>query len=175
MNNTMTMENSDLAFANVGLPQEYREQIIPLLNTLLSDEHLLYIKTRNYHWNLTGPEFYSLHQLFEEQYNELQGIGDIVAEHARMLGGYALGTMTEFLEQSRLQELPGETPSARTMVATLLDDHGTIMNALREDIDTIQEEYNDESTADMLIATLRAHEKMAWMLRSLLSGTSVRS
>ena len=156
---------------HVGLSAENRQNLIQLLNKLLADEHLLYTKTRNYHWNVTGIHFTELHVLFEEQYNALQLIADEVAERCRMLGGTAIGTMAEFLDHTRLSETPGTVPSAPDMLANLLDDHEQIITNLRDDIDASTEKLGDEGTGDLLIGTMRSHEKMAWMLRSMADGS----
>jgi len=164
-------ENLDTA--NVNINYDSRAGLVKMLNTLLADEHLLYVKTRNFHWNVTGPHFLPLHELFERQYNELKQIGDDVAERARMLGGTALGSMKEFMAQSRLQEVSStELPSDKSMLANLLDDHETLINYLRDDIAASTEKYQDESTADLLIEVLRMHEEMAWMIRSTLHDFS---
>jgi starvation-inducible DNA-binding protein len=89
---------------NIGLSEAQREGVVTILNTLLSDEYLLYTKTRNYHWNVVGPQFHDLHKFFEAQYNALNEIVDDVAERARALGGNAFGTMAEFLKHTRLKE-----------------------------------------------------------------------
>src|ERR687888_301932 len=101
---------------NIGLSEAQRYGVVAILNTLLSDEYLLYTKTRNYHWNVVGPQFNDLHKFFEEQYNELNEIIDDVAERTRALGGNALGTMTEFLKSTRLNEESGHYPDARNMI-----------------------------------------------------------
>src|SRR5215475_15650067 len=108
---------------NIGLSNEQRQGVVAILNTLLSDEYLLYTKSRNYHWNVVGPRFNDLHRFFEAQYNELSEIVDAVAERARALGGKALGTMTEFLKHTHLAEQIGHHPDARDMIANLLADH----------------------------------------------------
>src|SRR6266540_7207156 len=108
---------------NIGLTDEQREGVVLILNTLLADEYLLYTNTRNYHWNVVGPQFNDLHKFFEAQYNELNEIVDDVAERARALGGNALGTMTEFLKHTRLEEQASHYPDDRGMVADLLADH----------------------------------------------------
>ncbi len=158
--------------AHIGLSAENREKMTQRLNRLLADEHLLYTKTRNYHWNVTGIHFTELHTLFEQQYNTLQLIADEVAERCRMLGGTAVGTMAEFLEHSRLSEAPGNIPSAPDMLANLLDDHEHIITSLRDDIEASSEKLGDEGTADLLIGTMRSHEQMAWMLRSMANGAA---
>jgi starvation-inducible DNA-binding protein len=165
--------DTEIDFVNIGLTNQIREQVIGLLNTLLADEHLLYVRTRNYHWNIEGPHFITLHELFEDQYNEIQGLADEIAERARMLGGTPIGTMRAFLDNSRLTETPGEVLNAREMLARLLEDHESIVNYLRNDIQRCTDELNDEGTADLLIATLRNHEKTAWMLRAHLGEASL--
>jgi starvation-inducible DNA-binding protein len=156
---------------NVGLSAEQRAGVVETLNTLLADEHVLYIKTRNYHWNVVGPRFNDLHKFFEEQYTFLAQMIDETAENARQFGGVAAGTMAEFLELSRLKEQPGHVPDENGMLQDLLDDHETVIRALREDIEKADEEYEAADAADFLTAQLEAHNKMAWMLRSFL-GTA---
>ena len=153
---------------NIGVSDNDRAGVVEILNTLLSDENLLYIKTRNYHWNVVGPNFNDFHQLFEQQYDKLEEIVDEVAERARALGGHALGTVSEFLEKSRLKELPGEYPDDRTMLANLLADHETIIQHLRLDARTCSTEFDDTVTGEFLSEMTPVHEKTAWMLRSLL-------
>lgn len=155
---------------NIALSNEQRGGVIEILNTLLSDEYVLYTKTRNYHWNVVGPQFTELHKFFEGQYNELNLIVDDVAERARALGGNALGTVAEFSRQARLQERPGYYPSAREMVADLLNDHETVIRNLRCDAERCADQYRDAGTNDFLIGLMEQHEKQAWMLRSLLPG-----
>ncbi|MCX7752971.1 MAG: DNA starvation/stationary phase protection protein [Blastocatellia bacterium] len=158
---------------NIGLTERQREGVVEILNTLLADEFVLYAKTRNYHWNVTGPQFHELHQFFGEQYEALSDIVDEVAERARALGGPAIGTLTEFLKRTRLKEHPGKYPSARAMLANLLEDHETIIRHLRTDSETCAEKYRDMGTNDFLIELMQRHEKMAWMLRAFLEGESV--
>ncbi|MGH9628858.1 MAG: Dps family protein, partial [Bryobacteraceae bacterium] len=95
---------------NIGLTEQQREGVVETLNRLLADETVLYIKTRNFHWNVAGPRFHQLHEFFEEQYEKLAGIIDDVAENARQFGGHAIGTLSEYLEKSRLKEQPGTYP-----------------------------------------------------------------
>src|SRR5687768_17680344 len=101
---------------NIDLSEEQRAGVVKILNTLLSDEYLLYTKTRNYHWNVTGPQFNDLHKFFEEQYTQLSEIVDQVAERGRTLDGWAFGTMSEFTEHARLKEHPGHYPKAREKI-----------------------------------------------------------
>ena len=119
---------------NIGLADEQRTGVVKILNTLLSDEYILYTKTRNYHWNVVGPQFNDLHKFFEEQYNELNGIVDEVAKRARAVGGNAFGTVAEFSQHTRLKEQPGQYPGARAMRANLLNDHEALIRHLRVDL-----------------------------------------
>src|SRR4028119_133787 len=105
---------------NIGLNDDQRRQAIESLNRLLADEHVLYIKTRNYHWNVTGPRFHSLHVFLEEQYTQLAETIDEIAETARQFGGIATGTMREFLEQTRLREGSGRVPDEDGILLSLL-------------------------------------------------------
>jgi starvation-inducible DNA-binding protein len=155
---------------NIGLADEQREGVVTLLNTLLADEYLLYTKTRNYHWNVVGPQFNDLHKFFEAQYNDLSEIVDDVAERARSLGGNALGTMAEFVKHSRLKEQAGHYPEAHRMIVNLRADHETIIQRLRVDLETCIEVYHDAGTNDFLTGLMEKHEKMAWMLRAFLEG-----
>lgn len=145
-----------------------REAVIEMLNRLLADEHILMLKTHNYHWNVLGPSFDPMHKFFGEQYEMLDEIVDDVAERARALGGKAIGTMREYLELTRLTEHPGEYPNVTTMIANLLADHETIIRELRKGIDESLEKYGDVGTSDFLTDLIRQHEKMAWFLRSFL-------
>jgi len=153
---------------NVGLSDDQRSAIVGSLNRLLADEHVLYIKTRNYHWNVVGPRFHSLHEFFEEVYDQLAEIIDEIAENARQFGGFACGTMTEFLQLARLKETPGRIPDQTDMLRDLLNDHEQIIRSLREDIEKADEELNAPDAADFLTSVLEQHNKIAWMTRSLL-------
>jgi starvation-inducible DNA-binding protein len=150
------------------LKADTREQVSQILNTLLADEHIVYMKLRNYHWNVVGPQFASLHKLFEQQYEEVKLVSDEIAERARMLGKTAVGTLAKMLDLTRLEEAPNDSLDAAGMIADLLKTNEALIRYLRDDITAVTDTYGDEGTADLLIATLRMHEKMAWMLRSLL-------
>jgi starvation-inducible DNA-binding protein len=145
-----------------------RQSVVAILNTLLADEFLLYAKTRNFHWNVTGPQFNDLHKFFEAQYEALDEVIDAVAERARALGGRAIGTLEEFGKHARLGETPGTVPAARDMLATLLADHEALIRSLREDVTTVTDRHRDVGTGDFLTGLLEQHEKTAWMLRSFL-------
>ena len=153
--------------ANIGLNETQRRAVVDILNRLLADEVLLYIKTRNYHWNVVGPQFSELHKFFESQYDELDEIMDEVAERARALGGKAAGSMSEFLKLARLKEAAGG--DARKMIAELLGDHESVIRSLREDLAAVGEKHGDAGTNDFLTGLMEQHEKLAWMLRAHLS------
>lgn len=155
---------------NIALETQTRDKIAQILNAVLADEHVLYTKLRNYHWNVTGWDFVSLHQLLEEQYNATKETADKVAERVRMLGFHAIGTMKSFLDHTRLEEARSNELAARDMISDLLKTNETMIRNLRDDIATVTDKMGDEGTGDLLIATIRMHEEMAWMLRSLLES-----
>src|SRR5581483_5451587 len=151
---------------NIGLGERQRQGVTEVLGRLLADEYVLYTKTRNYHWNVTGPQFNDLHKFFEAQYEALNELVDEIAERARQLGGRAFGTLAEFAKSARLTEQPGPAPAAKDMIASLLADHEAVIRVLRADITPVAETHGDIGTSDFLTALLEKHEKMAWMLRA---------
>ena len=151
----------------IGLKGQVREEVGRVLNKLLADEHVLYIKTRNYHWNVVGPKFRTLHEFFEEQYKLLAPMIDDIAERARSVGVLAAGSMGQFTSEARLSEESGH-PDADTMIKNLLADHETIIRQLRTDIERVEDELEDVGTADFLTGLMEQHEEQAWMLRALL-------
>jgi starvation-inducible DNA-binding protein len=153
---------------NIGIPGAKRDAVANILNTLLADEYVLYTKTRNYHWNVVGPQFNDLHKFFESQYEALNDVVDDVAERARTVGGKAVGTLVEFTKTTRLRERAGEYPDARGMISDLLADHETIVKQLRADLVTALDKHGDAGTSDFLTGLMEKHEKMAWMLRAFL-------
>ncbi len=159
---------------NLGIDPKDRAGAVKILNALLADEYVLYTKTRNYHWNVVGPQFNDLHKFFAEQYEAIGDFVDDVAERARTLGGHAVATLGEFAEAARLKEHPGQYPSAEDMLENLLADHEAIIRQLRTDADAAGTELHDVGTNDFLIGLMEEHEKMAWMLRSFLEGTRSR-
>jgi starvation-inducible DNA-binding protein len=158
---------------NIGLANSDREGVVRILSTLLADEYVLYTKTRNYHWNVVGPQFNDLHKFFESQYEGLEEVIDDVAERMRSLGGLSIATLTEFLKQTRLKEHPGEYPDAMTMISNLLADHETLIRSLRADLETCDVKYHDIGTNDFLTGLMEKHEKTAWMLRAFVEGKAV--
>jgi starvation-inducible DNA-binding protein len=155
---------------NIGLTDDARKGIVEFLNSRLCDESTLYTKTKKYHWNVVGPRFQQLHELFKEHYEQLDEMIDEIAERARQLGGKSFGTMEEFVRHSSISEDPGQYPDARRMIANLLKDHEQIIQTLRKNADECDEKYHDMGTNDFLLGAVQNHEKMAWMLRAHLEG-----
>ena len=153
---------------NVGLNDKQRAGVAALLMKALADEYLLYTKTRNYHWNVTGPHFHDLHKFFEAQYDEIDAKIDDVAEFIRFFGEKAPASLAGFLALARLKEPKDDEPSADQMIRNLLEDHEALIRNLRDDLDTAGDKYKAADVADFLTGLLEAHEKMAWMLRSML-------
>jgi starvation-inducible DNA-binding protein len=153
---------------NIGISENNRKSVIQILSSLLADEYVLYTKTRNYHWNVVGPQFNDLHKFFQGQYEAIDGTIDEVAERIRTLGGKSPATLAEFVKTARLNEKPGEYPAASAMIAGLLEDHETVIRNLRVDVEKTINECQDAGTGDFLTGLMEEHEKMAWMLRSFL-------
>lgn len=153
----------------IGLSEESIEKTIKLLEVVLSDEMTLYVKTRKFHWNVTGQSFMEFHKLFEAHYSELEQLIDNVAERIGKLGGKTIGTMIEFSSLTRIKEHPNKYPVQNTMLTELLNDHKTIIYELRKDIDICTDECHDAGTADLLTGILQQHETIAWILRRYLS------
>ena len=152
----------------IGLAAEVCETSRDALIRVLADQHVLYLKTRNFHWNLIGPRFSSLHGFFERLYQELEKSIDETAERIRMLGEPSPGSMAEFLEKASLKEVPGERIKGEDAIAKLRDDHEQVIRILREVVGETGD-AGDAGTEDFLIGLLRAHEQAAWMLRSYLT------
>ena len=151
---------------NTGLTEEQRVGVTNILQAALADENLLYIRTRNYHWNITGPRFHTLHEFLEDQYKTIEKKADAVAERVRQVGGFAAGTMEEYKKLTHLKEEPGNRPPADEMIADLVNDHETIIRELRQGLDDCEEKFGDAGTADFLTGLMEDHEEMAWMLRA---------
>jgi starvation-inducible DNA-binding protein len=149
-----------------GIKESDRKQIADGLSRLLADSYTLYLKTHNYHWNVTGPMFQTLHLMFEGQYNELAGAVDLVAERIRALGFAAPGTYKEFQALTTIPESDGPV-KARDMIRHLVEGHETVIRTARS-IAPSAEKAVDEATLDLLTQRMQLHEKTAWMLRSLL-------
>lgn len=152
---------------NIGIPTKARKKIADGLSHLLADTYTLYLKTHNYHWNVTGPHFNTLHTMFQTQYNELWLSLDAIAERIRSLGEPAPGTYKAYGKLTSIKELDG-VPAAMDMVRDLVKGHEAVCRTARE-ILPAAEAGKDEATADLITQRLDVHEKTAWMLRSLVS------
>ena len=153
--------------ANIGLTEKNSQAIAQKLNSILADEFLLALKTRNYHWNVEGPSFVEMHKFYEGLYNELDEIIDEVAERVRMLGHYSEGRMVDFLKLASLEE-EAYTNDQKKQLKSLLDDHETMVRQLRKDISMMDEKYKDAGNADFLTGLMEKHEKWAWFIRNYL-------
>jgi len=151
---------------DIGINEKDRSEIANGLSKLLADTYSLYLKTHNFHWNVTGPMFQTLHLMFETQYNELALAVDLVAERIRALGFPAPGTYSEFARLSSIGETSG-APKAEEMIQLLVEGQETIVRTARS-VFSVTEKASDEATADLLTQRIQLHEKTAWMLRSLL-------
>ena len=154
---------------NIDITDKNREAIATILNTLLADEYVLYTKTRNAHWNIVGSNFMELHKFFEGQYESIDETVDSVAERVRSLGHYSLGSLKDFLAITHLSE-DEALSNEKDALKALLESHESIICNCRKDIITINDKYKDLGTADFITGIMEGHEKMAWMLRSYLSG-----
>jgi starvation-inducible DNA-binding protein len=152
---------------DIGISEAERREITDGLARLLADSYTLYLKTHNYHWNVTGPMFQTLHLMFETQYNELALAVDLIAERIRALGAPAPASYREFLELSSVTE-DDDHPDAVEMIRRLVTGQETVARTARS-LFPIVEKAHDEPTADLLTQRLQVHEKTAWMLRSLLA------
>ena len=152
---------------NTGISQHDRETIAAGLSKLLADSYTLYLKTHKYHWNVTGPQFNTLHLMFEGQYTELATAVDEIAERIRALGIKAPGSYLEFSQMTSIEEGLGDE-SADDMIRQLAIGQETVVRTAR-DIFPAADAANDEPTADLLTQRMQIHEKNAWMLRSMLA------
>jgi starvation-inducible DNA-binding protein len=153
---------------NIGIDKEDRAAIAEGLSRLLADSYTLYLKTHNFHWNVTGPMFNSLHLMFETQYTELATAVDLIAERIRALGYPAPGSYAEFSRLSSIKDAQG-TPRAEEMIRELVAGQESLVRTARAAFPAV-EGARDETSADLLTQRMQVHEKNAWMLRSLLEG-----
>ena len=153
---------------NIGISDKDRKAIVKGLSKLLADSYTLYLKTHNYHWNVTGPMFNTLHLMFEGQYTELALAVDAIAERIRALGEPAPGSYKAFAELTDIKE-ETKVPSAETMIRQLVIGQETIVRTAR-DVFKLVDKASDEPTADLLTQRMQIHEKNAWMLRSMLKS-----
>ena len=153
---------------DIGITSKHLHKSITILSPILADEMVLYVKTRTFHWNVSGESFMELHKLFEGQYAELEETIDSVAERISKLGGRTIGTMKEFSDLTRLKEMPDVYPVQKEMIKELLGDHETVIIQLRKDIEACNEKDKDAGTADFLTGLMEQHETTAWKLRRYL-------
>ena len=151
---------------DIGITEKDRAAIAGGLGRLLADSYSLYLQTHNFHWNVTGPMFQTLHVMFEAQYTELSVAVDLVAERIRALGFPAPATYSEFARLSSIKETAG-VPNAEEMIRVLVDGQEAVVRTARSIFPAV-EKAGDEGTADLLTQRIQLHEKAAWMLRSLL-------
>jgi starvation-inducible DNA-binding protein len=149
---------------NLGMPDDQRRAIAEGLSRLLADTYTLYLKTHNFHWNVTGPQFNSLHLMFEGQYTELALAVDLIAERIRALGEPAPGSYSAFAKLSTIKEADG-VPNATDMVRILAEDQLAVVRTARS-VFPLADAARDEPTADLLTQRMQVHEKTAWMLRA---------
>lgn len=163
---TKTRANGALVEAvNVGVSPEAREVIVGKLTTLLADQMVLYAKLRKFHWNVTGDNFFQLHEAFEDAYTGLADQIDVTAEYIRQYGALAIGTLSEFTEHSQLKEAPGVNPDSKAMVQEVVDDFETVCRFLRDSIEKIGK-FSDPAAEDLMTQMLRDHQKSAWLFRA---------
>lgn len=153
---------------DIGIDEAHRSQIADGLSRVLADSYTLYLKSHNYHWNVEGPMFSTLHAMFEEHYTELATAVDEIAERIRSLGAYAPGSYSAFTRLSSVPEAGDGSTNATTMISDLKDGHEAVAKTARE-VFPAAEAGGDEATVDLLTQRIALHEKTAWMLRSLLA------
>ncbi|RKP51037.1 Dps family protein [Trinickia fusca] len=163
----MAKKNTTATKIDIGISDKDRKKIAEGLSRLLADTYTLYLKTHNFHWNVTGPMFNTLHLMFEGQYNELALAVDAIAERIRALGEPAPGSYKAFAKLSSIAEADG-VPSAEEMIQQLVQGQEAVARTARE-IFPATDAANDQPTADLLTQRMQTHEKTAWMLRSLLA------
>ncbi len=149
---------------DIGITDKQREEIARALGVLLADSYMLYLKTHNYHWNVTGMNFQPLHEMFEEQYTELAEAIDTIAEQIRSLGHFAPGSFKEFSKMTTITEEEG-LPDDRTMIKRLQEANEAVIRTARKALPAC-EEAGDEASLDLVTERIRTHSKVAWMLRS---------
>lgn len=159
-------KTTTVAAVEIGIPTKDREAIADGLSHLLADTYTLYLKTHNFHWNVTGPMFQTLHLMFEVQYNELALAVDLIAERIRALGFPAPGSYSAYGKLSSIKEETG-TPGAKAMIKQLVEGQEAVVRTARK-VFPAAEKVSDEPTCDLLTQRMQQHEKTAWMLRSLL-------
>ena len=153
----------------IGVPNSQLKESADILSVLLADEMVLYIKTRKFHWNVSGQSFMELHKLFQNEYEELEEIADLVAERINKLGSRTIGTMKEFLELTRIAETIDKYPEQKDLIRELLDNHESIAVFIRKDIEQLSDKSKDFGTIDFITGILEQHESISWVLRRYLN------
>lgn len=153
----------------IGISEKHLKETSKALTIILSDEMVLYVKTRKSHWNVSGESFMELHKLFEEEYKQLEESIDQIAERIGKLGHKTIGTMHEFTKLSNLKESPDTYKSSKEMLKELLSDHETLCISLRKTVEICATETKDAGTADFLTGLMEKHESFAWVLRRYLN------
>lgn len=151
---------------DIGISEKDRAKIVEGLNRLLADTYTLYLKTHNFHWNVTGPMFQTLHLMFMDLYNEQWMAVDLIAERIRALGFPAPGSYQEFAAMTSIKDSKG-MPSAKEMLRQMVEGQETVVRTARQ-LFPVAEKVSDQPTLDLLTQRMQIHEKNAWMLRSLL-------
>ena len=151
---------------NIGISAENRQAIADQLSKILADEFVLYSKTLNFHWNIEGPDFHSVHVYLETLYEEQQEVVDTVAEKIRMIGHYVPATLEKYSELTHLTEKTKGKNDSQSIFAELLEDHESIIMFLREELKPIADKWQADGISDYLTGLMEQHEKIAWMLRS---------
>ncbi|HEX5486440.1 MAG TPA: Dps family protein [Limnobacter sp.] len=166
-NPSKSAKKPDMPSINIGIPESQRAAIAQGLSRLLAETYTLYLTTHNFHWNVTGPMFNTLHTMFMGQYTEMWNAVDPIAERIRALGFHAPGSYAEFSKLSTLADAPAKPPKALAMVELLAKGHEAIARTAREVFEVV-DAANDQPSADILTQRMDIHEKTAWMLRALL-------
>jgi starvation-inducible DNA-binding protein len=150
----------------IGITDQHRQAVAGELAKILADETVLYIKTKNAHWNIEGADFYDKHKFFETQFGQLDELIDNVAERIRSIGHYAPATLKSYLSLTHLTEETREQNDSQGFIKELLEDHESIIMNLREHINVFANEFHDFGSSDFITGLMETHEKMAWFLRS---------
>ena len=149
----------------IGITEDHLQKAIALLSVVLADEMTLYVKTRKFHWNISGNSFMELHKLFEVHYNLLEKTADEVAERISALGGKAIGSMKDFIKHGQIEENTDASNTQKQMLDELMSNHETVMVQIRKSIDEVGEQTDDVVTEDFLTGILKMHEDISWQLR----------
>lgn len=164
-NNDTTIKRQNMK-TEIGITDKNTQKVANELMKILADEFVLYTKTRNAHWNITGSDFYNKHKFFETQFGQLDEFIDSVAERIRSIGHYAPATLKSFLELTQLTEMTREKNDWKGFITELLSDHEAIIIKLRENIRHFAIDFKDAGTSDFITGLMESHEKMAWFLRA---------